>query len=116
MAFIPAATIALYSNPISMVGLVFLYKMITERNILWLDIGIFFWVIAISQTLFVLILEQLAANAVTIFLALIFLFGLIAAFLRFTLRPPNEPDVFIDPTSKNYGLSAHPDIDSTPKW
>lgn len=47
-ALIHAATIAIYSLPISMVGLVFLG-------------------------------------------------GLIAAFLRLTLRPPAEPDVFLDP-------------------
>ena len=111
-AFIPAATIALYSLPISMVGLVFAYKMITKRNILWLDIGLFFGVIAIAQTIFVLLLSQLDASAGTIGVSLVFLAGLVAAFLRFTLRPPEEPDVFIDPVNKKYGLGAHPDIDA----
>lgn len=110
-AFIPAATVALYSLPISMVGLVFLYKMITKRNVLWLDIGVFF-VIAVAQTLFVLVLEQLAATSVTIVFAVLFLAGLIAAFLRFTVRPPEEPDVFIDPITQKYGIHAHPDIGS----
>jgi len=94
-----------------MVGLVFAYKMITKRNILWLDIGLFFGVIAIAQTIFVLILSQLDASAGTIGVSLVFLAGLVAAFLRFTLRPPEEPDVFIDPVNKKYGLGAHPDID-----
>lgn len=111
-AFIPAATIALYSLPISMVGLVFLYKMITKRNVLWLDIGIFFVIIALAQTLFIVVLEQLAATSVTIVLAALFLAGLIAAFLRFTLRPPQEPDVFVDPITQKYGMHAHPDIGS----
>src|SRR5690625_180398 len=31
-AFLPAATIALYSLPISMIGIVFLYKSITDRK------------------------------------------------------------------------------------
>ena len=110
-AFIPAATIALYSLPISMVGLVFAYKMITKRNILWLDIGLFFVVIALGQTLFVLVLQELAASAVTIGLSVVFLVGLVAAFLRYTVRPQAEPDVFIDPINKKYGLKAHPDID-----
>jgi len=110
-AFIPAATTALYSLPISMVGLVLVYKMITKRNILWLDIGLFFGVIAIAQTIFVLMLSQLDASAGTIGVSLVFLAGLVAAFLRFTLRPPEEPDVFIDPVNKKYGLGAHPDID-----
>ena len=111
-AFIPAATTALYSLPISMVGLVFVYKMITKRNILWLDIGLFFGVIAIAQTIFVLMLSQLDASAGTIGVSLVFLAGLVAAFLRFTLRPPEEPDVFIDPVNKKYGLGAHPDVDA----
>ena len=37
-SFIPAATIALYSIPVTMVGVIYSYKMITKRNILWLDI------------------------------------------------------------------------------
>jgi hypothetical protein len=71
----------------------------------------FFVVIAIAQSLFVLLLEQLNPKMGTIVLAVLFLAGLIAAFLRFTFRPPQEPDVFIDPTNKKYGMGAHPDID-----
>lgn len=109
-SFIPAATIALYSIPISMVGLVFLYKSISRRNILWLDISLFFVVIAIAQVLFVLVLEQLAADAFLVALSALFLAGLVAAFVRFTFRPPREPDVFIDPLNKKYGIKAHPDF------
>jgi hypothetical protein len=109
-AFLPAATVALYSLPISMIGLVFGYKMITKRNILWLDIGIFFVVIALGQTLFVLVLQELEAGAVTVGLSLVFLAGLVAAFLRYTVRPPEETDIFMDPTNKGYGLRAHPDL------
>jgi hypothetical protein len=36
--------------------------------------------------------------------------GLVAAFVRFTFRPPQEPDVFIDPLNKKYGIKAHPDL------
>lgn len=31
------------------------------------------------------------------------------AFTRYTLRPPAEPDRFVDPLNKRYGLEAHPD-------
>lgn len=110
-AFVPAATIALYSLPISMVALVFAYKRFTRRNILWLDIAVFFVIIAVAQVLFVLFLEELAATWPTIVLAALFLAALLVALLRFTLRPPNEPDAFIDPINQLYGLSAHPDID-----
>ena len=110
-SFIPAATIALYSIPVSMVGLVFLYKSVTKRNILWLDISIFFVCIAVAQSIFVLLLGQLAPTSGTVVMASLFLLGLIVAFLLFTFRPPTEPDVFLDPIKKDYGLRAHPDLD-----
>ena len=113
-SFIPAATISLYSIPVSMVGLVFVYKAVTKKNILWLDISIFFVCIAIAQSSFVLILEQLDASQGTVVMATLFLFGLIVAFLLFTLRPPREPDVFLDPIKKDYGLRAHPDLEAKP--
>jgi len=113
-SFVPAATIALYSIPVSMVGLVFVYKSITKRNILWLDISIFFVCIAIAQSSFVLILDQLDPSQGTVVMATLFLIGLIAAFLLFTLRPPKEPDVFLDPIKKDYGLRAHPDLEPKP--
>ncbi len=110
-SFIPAATIALYSIPVSMVGLVFLYKSVSKRNILWLDISIFFVCIAIAQSIFVLLLGQLAPTPGTVVMSSLFLLGLIVAFLLFTFRPPREPDVFLDPIKKDYGLRAHPDLD-----
>jgi hypothetical protein len=111
LSFIPAATISLYSIPIAMVGVIYLYKMFSKRNILWLDISLFFVVIAVAQSLFVLLLEQLNPTMGTVVLAILFLVGLTAGFLRFTFRPPQEPDVLIDPINKKYGLSAHPDLD-----
>lgn len=110
-SFIPAATIALYSIPISMIGLVFLYKAVSKRNILWIDISVFFLVVAISQVIFVLLLQEFNSSVGTILISLAFLFGLVVAFLTFTARPPREPDLFIDPTNKKYGLRAHPDLD-----
>jgi hypothetical protein len=110
-SFIPAATIALYSIPVSMVGLVFLYKSVTKHNILWLDISIFFVCIAIAQSIFVLLLGELAPTSGTVVMSSLFLLGLVVAFLLFTFRPPREPDVFLDPIKKDYGLRAHPDLD-----
>lgn len=111
LSFVPAATIALYSIPVSMVGLVFLYKSVTKRNILWLDISIFFVCIAVAQSIFVLFLGQLSPTTGTVVLSSLFLFGLVVAFLLFTFRPPKEPDLFLDPINKKYGLRAHPDLD-----
>jgi hypothetical protein len=111
LSFVPAATIALYSIPVSMVGLVFVYKWFTKRNILWLDISIFFVCIAIAQSIFVLVLEQLAPTTGTVVISGLFFFGLVVAFLLFTFRPPKEPDLFLDPIKNDYGLGAHPDLE-----
>jgi hypothetical protein len=107
-SFLPAATVALYSLPVTLIGIVFLYKSVTGRNVLWIDIAVFFVTIAVAQTLFVLMLEQLVPNRATIALAVLFLAGLLVAYFRFTLRPPREPDVFIDPLTKKYGIDGHP--------
>ena len=110
-SFVPAATIALYSIPVSMVGLVFVYKWFTKHNILWLDISIFFVCVAMAQSIFVLIIGQLSPTNGTVVMSSLFLLGLVMAFLLFTFRPPKEPDLFLDPINKKYGLRAHPDLE-----
>ena len=111
LSFVPAATIALYSIPVSMVGLVFVYKWFTKHNILWLDISIFFVCVAMAQSIFVLIIGQLSPTNGTVVMSSLFLLGLVMAFLLFTFRPPKEPDLFLDPINKKYGLRAHPDLE-----
>jgi hypothetical protein len=109
-SFIPAAAASVYSIPILMIGLVFLYKLISKRNILWIDITSFFAVVAVSQVIFSNVLIELKPSLPTIVLSSLLFVGLFAAFLKFTLHPPKEPDFFIDPTNSKYGLLAHPDI------
>ncbi len=106
--FVPAATIALYVIPIAMITLVFGYKRLLRRNVLWIDIAAFFVTVAVSLVTFALIAAELAASGWTIALGAVFLIVLCGAFVRYTLNPPAEPDVFIDPTNSRYGLSAHP--------
>lgn len=106
-SFVPAATIALFSIPISMIGLIYLYKSVTKKNILWIDISVFAASIALAQVLFVQVLLQLAPDELTIALSALFLLGLMASFLLFTIRPPEEPDIFIDPLTSVYGLPGH---------
>jgi len=106
-SFIPAATVALYSIPISMIGLVFVYKSATKRNVLALDIGVFAVTIIAAQVIFTQLLEQLSADALTVVISAVFLAGLVASFLLFTLRPPSEPDVFVDPLTRGYGVGGH---------
>lgn len=108
-SFIPATTVALYSIPVGMIGIVFLYKSALKRNVLWLDIAVFALVIASAQWIFTTVLQQLQADMLTIALAALYLVGLVVSFLRFTLLPPREPDWFLDPITRKYGVKAHPD-------
>lgn len=106
-AFVPAATVAIYSLPISMIGIVWLYKAVTKRNILWLDIAVFGIVIVLAQFIFTHLLQRLAADALTVALSVPYLLGILGAFWRFSLRPPTEPDVFVDPITSEYGIDGH---------
>ncbi|MCH6231243.1 DUF6512 family protein [Microbacterium sp. CFH 31415] len=107
--FVPAATIALYAIPVTMIAVVFGYKQLIRRNLLWIDILAFFLTVAVSLAVFALIATELAASGWTIGLSGLFLLVLGVAFTRYTLSPPEEPDVFVDPLNKRYGLHAHPD-------
>lgn len=114
-SFIPAATIALYSIPVGMVGLVFLYKHLVGRNLVPIDIAVFAVVVVVAQVLFVKVLQQLRPDGVMVALAALYLAGLVVSFLRFTLRPPREPDLFVDPLTGRYGVEGHtpPATDAT---
>lgn len=109
-SFVPAATIALYSIPITMIGTVWGYKSIARRNILWLDIGLFGLSIAVAQAIFVSMFQGLDADVPIQIISVVYLLGIVGAYAVFTLRPPSEPDVFIDPITNEYGLDAHPDL------
>lgn len=114
LAFVPAAAVALYSIPVTMVGIVFLYKSVTRRNVLWLDIAAFVVTIVAAQGVFALVVTELEATWLTVAIAATYLAGLIVAFLTFTLRPPSEPDLFVDPLTGRYGRPAHRDSGAEP--
>lgn len=114
-AFIPAATIALYSIPMTMIGVVFAYKAVAGRNVLWLDISVFGVTIALAQAIFVSLLQGLEAGLLVVVVSVFYLVGIVAAYLLFTLRPPDEPDVFIDPITNRYGLEGHVDFEPAPE-
>ena len=61
--FIPAATVALYSVPVTMIATVFAYKRFAGRNILYLDILMFIITMLISLLLFALLRGQFAGVA-----------------------------------------------------
>jgi hypothetical protein len=107
-AYLPAAAVALYTIPITMVGLIYIYKGVTGRNVLWVDIVAFVVVIVIAQATFVLLFEDLNPTTPTVVLAACFVAAMFGPLLRFTHRPPPEPDIFIDPLTNEYGLAAHP--------
>ena len=106
-AFIPAKTIALYSIPVSMVSFVFLYKYLTKKNVLALDIFAFLLTIALAQAISSLTLTELAPSPWSIALSSGFLVVIVLAFAVFTKFPPKELDLFIDPITSKYGLKGH---------
>ncbi len=105
--FLPAATAALYAVPVSMIALVYTYKRVTRRNLLWLDILVFLVTMMLSLSVFVLLSQELVPSLLTNILAGIYLLALIVAFASYTLRPPADPDLFVDPLNEKYGLEAH---------
>ncbi|HLU64363.1 MAG TPA: DUF6512 family protein [Protaetiibacter sp.] len=107
--FVPAAVVALYAIPVTMIALVFAYKRLLRRNVLWVDIAAFVLTMGVSLAVFVLFARELAASGATIALSLVFLVVIGVAFARYTITPPVEPDLFIDPTNLRYGVDAHPD-------
>ena len=74
---------------------------------LWIDIAVFGLCIALAQTIFVSLVRGLEADLVVVVLSVFYLIGIVAALMIFTLRPPAEPDVFIDPVTSRYGLEGH---------
>lgn len=107
MSFVPAATVALYVVPISMVAIVFSYKRITKKNILALDISAFFVTILVAQFVFNMILTQLNANAFMVGISVIFLVFIVSAFVTYTKSPPSDSDIFKDPITDKYGIKGH---------
>lgn len=105
--FVPAATVALYAVPVTMVALVYGYKRATKRNVLWVDILAFLVTMALSMTVFVRLCRELAASRPTNAIALAYLAVIVFAFATYSLRPPADPDLFRDPLSQEYGLAAH---------
>jgi pheromone shutdown protein TraB len=114
-SFVPAATVALYSIPVTMIGVVYAYKAVSRRNVLWLDISVFALTIALAQALFVSVLEGLRASPLLVALSVFYLVGIVAAYVLFTLRPPREPDVFIDPFTAKYGIEGHAGLEADPR-
>lgn len=106
-AYVPAATVALYSIPISMIAMVFGYKAIARKNILILDISAFFISVATAQILFVQLLTELEPGTLTTAISSIFMLVLLFSFSIFTHKPPVEPDIFLDPTNDTYGTTGH---------
>lgn len=114
-SFVPAATVALYSIPVTMIGVVFAYKAVAGRNVLWVDIAVFGLCIALAQAIFVSLLNGLEADVLVVVLSVFYLAGIVAAYVAFTLRPPAEPDVFIDPITYRYGVEGHADYEAAPE-
>lgn len=107
--FVPAVTVALFSLPVVIIALVLAYTSVTGRNILWIDIAIFFLAIAVSLAIAALLATELAASPWTIALSAPFLLALVVAFATFTLVPPGL-DLFVDPRTGEVGIAGHRDL------
>jgi uncharacterized membrane protein YfcA len=106
-AFIPAKTIALYSIPISMVAIVSLYKLVTKKNVLFIDISVFFITIYIAQVLGTKLLSEITPSIMTTYISVFFLLVIVLAFLFLTIKPPKDSDIFKDPLTNKYGTKGH---------
>jgi len=107
LSFIPSKTIALYSILISIISFVYGYKFITKKNILFLDIFIFFLGIVLAQFIGATLLAHLDLNIWIVIVSIVFLTVLLIGFIRFTYKPPKDLDIFKDPTTNKYGIKGH---------
>jgi len=106
-SFIPAKTIALYLIVITILGLVFLYRIFSKKNILFLDIGIFLLAIIASQYVGAELINQITPSNEIIVISFAFILLLVFGFIRFTHFPPRGSDIFLDPITKRYGIKGH---------
>lgn len=102
-SYVPAATVALYTVPAFMISTVYGYKAVTGRNVLWVDIAVFVAALAVAQATFQSLLTELSPSTLTIVLSSAFAIAIITALLKFSLSPPQEPDLFVDPLTGAYG-------------
>jgi hypothetical protein len=106
-SFVPAKTVSLYVIVIFMISSVFSYKYFSKRNILPVDITLFGLTVFMAQIIGINLLQDLTPSIATISISVFFLVSITTAFLRFTLNPPSEPDIFVDPITSKYGLKGH---------
>jgi hypothetical protein len=106
-SFIPAKTVSLYVVIVFMVSSVFSYKFFTKKNILALDISLFGLTLVVAQIVGINLLRDLAPSLITIYVSVFFLLTVVISFTRFTINPPEEPDLFRDPITNKYGLKGH---------
>jgi hypothetical protein len=106
-AFLPAVVVSLYSIPVTLVMLIWFYKNLTKKNVLWLDILVFALVIILAQVIFALLLTELSPSVLTVVLSAVFLVSLLLTFLTATFRPPPDSDLFLDPITLKYGMAGH---------
>lgn len=104
--FLPAAVVALYLVPITMIALVYAYKRFTKRNVLWVDILAFVVTVTLALIVFARLSGEVVPSGVTNGFALAYLAVITFAFATYTIRPPFDTDLFVDPLSGEYGLGG----------
>ena len=93
---------ALGLSPIILNAIIFLlystYTYFTDESILWLDITIYVFAIIIAFFLFYKLTTSSPLPHFTQWIGVILILLMICAFIAFTLNPPNQFDLFVDPT------------------
>ena len=82
------------------------YKSIAKKDLLFLDITIFYIAIILSQLIFYALLNLPPVNHLLIYLSCISLFIFFGCYMTLTLEPLRN-FIFLDPITNRYGFRAH---------
>jgi len=98
-----AKAVGIYLMPVTIAALFYGYTGVLGRNVLWIDISIFFVAAAAGQLASYLLLTARDASRALNHLGLLALLLLGAAFMAFTFAPPHLP-MFRDAVTGSYGI------------
>lgn len=78
--------------------LYYTYTHFTDKSIFWLDITIYILSVIIAFFIFYKLTTLAPLPIITQWIGLIIILLTISAFIMFTLNPPNQLELFVDPT------------------
>ena len=104
-----AKALSLLSIIIIMPTIFYSYTRFTKKNILFVDILSFYFVIIIAQFIFYHIINLATFGFVYNYLSVVLLFVIFGIYMTSTLLPLKN-FMFKDPISKKYGIKGHTDL------